>query len=737
MNSIKNILIIGGNGYIGTKLQTYLQNHNVDIMDPCFENNTNTKYKNYYQNYPKEIFENFHVIILLGGQSSVSSSENLDSVLQNNIVNFANLLNNLLPSQMLIYSSSSSAYGNTLNKEVDENYTDYTPYNYYDWSKKSIDDLAIMSNKHYYGLRFGTVNGYSQNLRNDLMINSMVNNAKNNNQIIVSNKHINRPILGINDLCKGIVQIINNGSIDKSGIYNMNSFNSTVDQISQKVADYLNVQIVNVENITGDILNYKLQTKMYDFKITSKKFSETFNFTFNDTIDTIIQDLTSNLNEDNYTVISNRKLDTFQKNYNNNCNVCMTLTNELLDLGMQPLANNLNKIQNDISQEFPLCLHYCPNCFHVQLNYVVNPAKLFQNYLYVSGTSNTLKQYFKNFAIYAIEQYLNTNTITDDIEKIKVLDIACNDTSQLDAFKDLMEEIVETVGVDPARNIYDTISKYKNHDIICDFFNKKTVDILQNKYKKFDIIIAQNVFAHINYLSQFLQYCKTLLTDNGTLYIQTSQKDMILNHQFDTAYHEHLNFFNSNSMNLLCKNNGLVLNNVYEHDIHGTSYIFSINKYATPKETNITSILEIETENGLYNHELYKNYRILCSKYKNNLCNLILTYHLNNKIIIGYGCTAKSMTVLNYCGLTNKDISYIIDENSLKHDLYTPKSNIQIKPFSFLETFIKNHKEIVIIINAWNFYDEIKNKILKSLSCITDIHKIILLNLNTLQDEFL
>lgn len=730
------ILVIGGNGYIGKRLVDYLTNYDVYIMDPNYNSLSHTHFKNYYQNYNESVFKQFHTIILLGGQSSVSSSDDLLSVIDNNVKNFAKLLDCISKDQVFIYASSSSAYGNTLNKEVDETYTNYTPYNYYDWSKKAIDDLAEMSNKHFYGLRFGTVNGYSKNLRNDLMINSMINNAKTNNKIIVSNEYVNRPILGINDLCNAILRIIVNSDFSKRGIYNINSFNSNVKTIAEKVAMYTNVPVESVSHNNISIVNYKLQTKMYDFKINSKKFCKNFDFQFKETLDTIILDLLDNWHICD--VISNRMSNIYNKTGNNiinTCNICGLPNYSLLDLGNQPLANNYADFQDDILEEFPLHLHFCKNCFHVQLNYITNPEKLFKEYLYVSGTSKTLQEYFKNFAINTVERHVENNFKINDTP-LRVLDIASNDASQLDAFKTLLGNDVITVGVDPAENIYKQITKKKTqHNIICNFFNEKTVSMLQNIYMSFDIIIAQNVFAHVNYLSEFLKYCKLLLSETGTLYIQTSQKDMILNNQFDTVYHEHLNFFNSYSMKLLCETNGLILNNVYEHTIHGTSYIFIINKSVT-KERNIEDVLEIEKENKLYNLDTYRVYNFMCKKYKHNLSNKIIDYHLDNKKIIAYGSTAKSMTTFNYCGVSNKDILYMIDDNLLKWNKYTPKSGIQIKPFAFLQNYLSSSSEhVVIIISAWNFYDEIKTKLLNTLENIKN--KITLLNLDTLEEEVL
>jgi nucleoside-diphosphate-sugar epimerase len=297
------ILIIGGKGYIGTALLDYLSKKEELSSIICvdannYSDNVNeldniTYIDNYYQDLDKDFFKEFTDIILLAGQGSVSNSKNVLNVIDNNIRNFAWLLENINEDQKLIYASSSSVYGKTAANEVKEEYNNYVPYNYYDFSKHSIDKIAELSNKHYYGLRFGTVNGFSRNLRTDLMLNSMIYNCKIDNNFYVYNKEINRPILGINDLCNSIWMIITKGKKELSGIYNVCSFNANVEEIANEIKRITKIDYECNNNKIEDnkIINYKLQTTSYNFKINSDKFIEKFNFKFNDTISTIVNDL--------------------------------------------------------------------------------------------------------------------------------------------------------------------------------------------------------------------------------------------------------------------------------------------------------------------------------------------------------------------------------------------------------------------------------------------------------------
>lgn len=759
------VLIIGGKGYIGTQFIDYLHSTYKDLPDVTIVsldsnnysgNNKVSEYSdiNYitakYQDLPTSFYHEFTDIVLLAGQGSVSNSKDVLNVIDNNVRNFAWLLEIIKPEQKLIYASSSSVYGRTNNKEVDEEFcktSGYEPYNYYDWSKQTIDQLAELSGKQYYSLRFGTVNGFSRNLRNDVMINSMSYNAKTNGKIFVSNHHVNRPILGINDLCRALWSIIINGKPEFSGVYNLNSFNATVGEIAQGVSKVWKVPCHEFTSNNTPILNFKLQTKSYDFKIHSTKFINTFNFEFKDTLDSITQNLCNKWNEIEH--FQNR-LDDNHISYKliDKCRVCETPTKSLLDLGEQPLANNYTKYHETLDynpyhinaeEKFPLHLHVCPNCYHTQLNCVVRPEKLFKNYLYVSGTSKTLQKFFNEFALATVFSHYLKAYNDKDLEhvEIKVLDIACNDGSQLDAFTECAKSIgphlkITTVGVDPAENIYDQFSSKKSeHDIYCEFFNQTTVDKLKAKYGHFDIIIAQNVFAHIDYPKDFLHYASQLMNNTSTMYIQTSQKNMILENQFDTVYHEHLSFFNANSMKILCDTNNLILTNVHEHQIHGTSYIFEICKEPT-NITNTQDILFEEYNQGLYDMDTYYKYRLSCLKYRNDFNNKILEYKLNDKSIMAFGSTAKSMTVFNFCSLNNEYIDIMIDENPLKQNLFTPGSNIIVGGIDQLKYVMEN---TVIVITAWNFYNEIKDKIKTKLKEYNITFPITLLNIDSLEEE--
>lgn len=372
------------------------------------------------------------------------------------------------------------------------------------------------------------------------------------------------------------------------------------------------------------------------------------------------------------------------------CLCCLSENKLLLNLGYQPLANDFHE-KNHLSHIYPLKLMYCPNCFHCQLSHAVNPEILFKNYKYVSGTSQTGLDFFKENADF-INQYKN-------IINGNILDIACNDGSQLDYFKKLGWF---TFGVDPAANLC-PIAESKGHNIICDFWN----DNVARKLPIMDVITAQNVFAHTEYLDDFLQSCKLIMNNNTSLFIQTSQRNMIINGEFDTTYHEHISFYNTKSMKTLVERNGLFLNRVLEHNIHGRSYIFEIKLINDIQIYNIDEHLEIEKSLGLYNTITYDKFNLNAIRCVKNLKFEIDKYK-NKYRCIGFGAAAKGQTVLCY---GNIDLDYIIDENPLKTNLLSPKLDIPIVDINY---FINDEYEnFLIIILAWNFAKEIKEKLEK------------------------
>jgi nucleoside-diphosphate-sugar epimerase len=305
---MKKILLIGGNGYIGSFLFLELKNkYDVTIIDINWFTDLNSPVD--FNSLEKNYLQTYDVVILLAGHSSVKMCDtDMTSSFNNNVRNFINIVSKLNKSQKFIYASSSSVYGHTGFSIVDESYKIFEPNNFYDLSKQVIDMYITQTDLNFYGLRFGTVNGWSPRIRTDIMINAMVNSAMVDNHIKLYIKDIMRPILGIKDLANCVIKIIESQE-DKRGLYNLASFNNTSEEIAIGVSKIMNIPVkeYNVSEIEK-VTNVKLQTTSYNFAINSKKFENAFNFKFEETIESITESLVSgfqNCEKNNRNIIKN------------------------------------------------------------------------------------------------------------------------------------------------------------------------------------------------------------------------------------------------------------------------------------------------------------------------------------------------------------------------------------------------------------------------------------------------
>ncbi len=371
-----------------------------------------------------------------------------------------------------------------------------------------------------------------------------------------------------------------------------------------------------------------------------------------------------------------------------NCLACNSeKLSEVLNLDKQPLANSYLKNKDMKKKKYELKVNACIKCTHLQLSIAVNPENIYRNYDYVSGTTETYKNFMKRFFKYCIKN--NKELIYKNI-----LDIGCNDGSQLDIFK---SNNFETFGVDPAKNIHRISSK--KHKVICDFFNEKVTTKLP---KKFDFIISQNSFAHNVNPIKFLINARKLMHNESLLIIQTSQANMCRNYEFDTVYHEHISYFNVNSMNELLKRSNLNLYNLIKDPIHGTSNIFIIKKNSNQKKIKFL----IKKEKN-FNLKYYKNWGKKCKYFAKNI-KIKLERISKKDTVIGYGAAAKANTFLNFTGIK---FDFIIDDNKFKQNKFCPGSKIPIRSLNFLKKYKKN---IYVVPLAWNFFKEIKKRVKSS-----------------------
>ncbi len=374
---------------------------------------------------------------------------------------------------------------------------------------------------------------------------------------------------------------------------------------------------------------------------------------------------------------------------------------KVLNFKKTPLANSYVKFPNNYERHYPLKCILCKDCKHLQLQHLVNPSLLFEDYMYVSGTSPVLKKHFENY-FKKIKKIKKINK-----KKDKILDIACNDGTFLNFFK--KDKFNNVVGIEPAKNLRH-LNKKKKIDINTEFFNYKNSFKFKKKYKSFKIITANNVFAHVPNLKDFALGVKNILSEDGLFIFEVSYLlDVIKKLTFDTIYHEHMsyhslkpliNFFNSINLEVI------------DFDLveaqGGSIRVFVTHKGSMPvKKKKIKKQLQIEKNYGLFNEKKYLDFFKRIINQKKKIKKLIDKNLSKNKIIVGYGAPAKVTTFCHVFNLGKKNIKLIVDDNDLKQNKFTPGKNIKIINFNQL---MKIDFDFIIIL-AWNFSSPIIKKL--------------------------
>tara|TARA_Y100000590_G_scaffold300349_1_gene338637 strand:- start:563 stop:1765 length:1203 start_codon:yes stop_codon:yes gene_type:complete len=370
------------------------------------------------------------------------------------------------------------------------------------------------------------------------------------------------------------------------------------------------------------------------------------------------------------------------------------------ELCHSPLANNLAKNYKESinSKFFPLNLMFCKDCYHVQLEHVVEAKKLYKNYLYLTGISQKFREHFRNYAKKVLKRFKNNN--------LNVLEIGSNDCTLLNYFK---EKKCNTVGIEPAKNIYKKFNK--QHHIINDFYNLKTNKILKKRYNKFDLVLANNVFAHIDDLRHIFILLKSIIHDESIIIFEVSYLlDVLKSKLFDTIYHEHLDYHSLLPLFSFFKKLNLKIIDVEKVPSHGGSIRVYVTKKISKKVTkkdNINKFIQKEADYKLKNIQTYIRFHSELINQKLRLKKFFSK--LENEVVYGYGAPAKAVTLINFFELNSSNINLIVDDSKLKQKKYIPGTKIKIYNSNILNK--KPPKFIVIL--AWNLYQDILIKLKK------------------------
>jgi SAM-dependent methyltransferase len=361
----------------------------------------------------------------------------------------------------------------------------------------------------------------------------------------------------------------------------------------------------------------------------------------------------------------------------------------VVSLGLSPLANNLLDSVSEQDNLYPLEMMYCYDCHNCQLSYVVPAGKMFDHYLYVSSTAKSFRDHFEQ----AAKNYIKEFNLTSDSF---VIDIGSNDGI---ALKPLQDKGIKVLGIEPAKNIAE-IAISNNIPTLNDYFTKEVVNKITGKA---DLITASNVFAHADKLDDIAHAVFTVLKENGTFIVEVQYLlDTIKDLTFDNIYHEHTNYWSVTSINNFFTRLGYSVYKVEHINTHGGSIRVYIQNKGAKVDSSVFKFLQNEEEFGLMNYDTYLKFAKQVELAKTNVNVNIKKYKNQGLTLVGYGSPAKATTSLNYYGI--KDIDYIIEDNTLKHNKILPGVKIPIYP----KDKIKEKQPDIIIVMAWNFINEIK-----------------------------
>ena len=381
-----------------------------------------------------------------------------------------------------------------------------------------------------------------------------------------------------------------------------------------------------------------------------------------------------------------------------NCRLCGSSQLELvMSLPATPLANDFRPLsdQNTPYTKFPLEVLRCNTCSHVQLKHVVDPRVLFSNYAYVSGTS---KNFVKHF-----EDYADWLTTALGIEQgSKILEVGCNDATLL---KFLSSLGMHCIGIDPAANVIENV-QVPGIDLICNFFDSSSSLEIAERYGQLDLIVANNVFAHIWDLKNTISSASDLLRDGGYLVFEVSYLlDVVEKCLFDTIYHEHLDYHSLTALIPFLESLELTVIDAQRVDTHGGSIRVVAQRHNQDGRVNprVYTLLEAERESGINTSETLHTFAAQVNKISLQTRSFIIGLKNQGARIAGFGAPAKMTTLTYTLGIAENILEYIVDDSPLKQHTFAPGGHIKVYP----STHLYESRPDYVLVLAWNFASSI------------------------------
>lgn len=383
------------------------------------------------------------------------------------------------------------------------------------------------------------------------------------------------------------------------------------------------------------------------------------------------------------------------------CAFCDSSRMELvMDFGQVGLAGGfLKPEQFDTEPVFPMRLRVCLECYALQVTDIVPADILFRDYFYFSSAIGTLRDHFRQYAQEVTQRFL-------DPSKAAVLEFGCNDGVLL---KPLADQGIRTViGVDPASNVVATINDPRI-TIINDFFTEDVGRRIVSDHGPIDVIMANNVYAHIPDIQGTTRAIANSLHDNGVFVFEAHYLGKVINElQYDMVYHEHLYYYSLLSAMKHFARYDMMVFDIKPVPIHAGSIRFFVGKRSGIHSRSVSdAVKSLETEErakGFDRVETFEHFARTVTDHRAKLISLLEHLRRQGKRVAGYGASGRANTMIQWCGIGHEHLEYIIDDAPAKAGFYTPKSHFIIRPSSVLE---RGSKPDYLLVFAWSFFDEI------------------------------
>jgi SAM-dependent methyltransferase len=375
---------------------------------------------------------------------------------------------------------------------------------------------------------------------------------------------------------------------------------------------------------------------------------------------------------------------------------------EVLNLGDVALAGGfLKSSQFNDEPKFSLRVHFCNDCLAVQVVDIIDPNLMFGDYFYFSSQIKTLRDHFEDYATEVVSRFLQP-------DKSTVLEFGCNDGVLM---RPMANQGIRTlIGVDPASNIISTIND-ERINIINDFFTEETAQLVLKKFGHVDMVVANNVFAHIPDICGVTRAIKDVMSKDGVFIFEVHYLGKIIQGmQYDMIYHEHLYYYSLIALENHFKNHGMVIFDIKPIPIHGGSMRYYVckkeSKYANQTTSRVRNLRQEELEIGYDKPETYKDFANKAQESRKKLVGILEDLVNKGRTVAGYGASGRANTIIQYCDISNKYLEYMIDDAPAKTGFYTPGSHLEI----FSNEVLKTNPPDYLLIFAWSFINEIAAK---------------------------